>query len=59
MNSFSVWDQVQVSNNKHPRKGQAGVIHATNPATPDEVAVKFDADGVVAVVSVADLKRLG
>ena len=59
MNAFSVWDMVQVSNNKHPRKGQAGVVHATNPAAPEEVAVKFDEDGVVIVMDVADLKRLG
>ena len=58
MNRFSVWNAVQVSNEEHPRAGQAGVVFATNPATPDEVAVKFDVDSIVVVVPVADLKAL-
>jgi len=58
MNQYSVWDQVKVSNNKHPRKGQAGVVHAVNPAVPDEVAVRFDSDGSVVAMNVADLQSL-
>ncbi|CAN7410794.1 hypothetical protein [Acidovorax sp. LjRoot194] len=58
MNRFSVWTAVQVIGEEHPRKGQAGVVHAVNPSITDEVAVKFDSDGVVLVVAVADLKAL-
>ena len=58
MNRFSVWDCVKVTGEDHPRLGQAGVVFATNPATPDEVAVKFDLDSVVVVVPAADLKPL-
>lgn len=58
MNRFSVWNPVQVVNEEHPRFGQAGTVFATNPATPDEVAVKFDVDSVVVVVPAADLKGL-
>lgn len=58
MNRFSVWTAVIVSGEEHPRKGQAGVVHAINPSVLDEVAVKFDADSVVLVVNVADLKAL-
>lgn len=58
MNRFSVWNAVIVSGEEHPRAGQAGVVHATNPAKPDEVAVKFDADSIVVVMPNADLKAL-
>lgn len=58
MNRFSVWQAVQVSGEEHPREGLAGVVHALNPAVTDEVAVKFDVDGVVIVMAVADLKAL-
>jgi hypothetical protein len=58
MNRFSVWQAVQVIGEEHPRKGQAGIVHATNPAVTDEVAVKFDTDGVVLVLAVNDLKAL-
>jgi len=58
MNRFSVWQAVQVVGEEHPRKGQAGVVHAVNPAVTDEVAVKFDTDAVVIVMAVADLKAL-
>jgi len=58
MNRFSVWTAVQVIGEEHPRKGQAGIVHAVNPAVTDEVAVKFDSDGVVIVMAVADLKAL-
>lgn len=58
MNRFSVWTAVIVTGEEHPRKGQAGVVHAVNPNTNDEVAVKFDADSIVVVMAVADLKAL-
>lgn len=58
MNRFQVWDAVMVSNNKHPRKGQAGTVFAVNPAAPDEVAVRFDSDSTVVIVPVADLRAL-
>lgn len=57
MNRFSVWNPVIVSG-EHPRAGQAGVVHAINPATPDEVAVKFDLDSIVVVMDVSQLKAL-
>lgn len=55
---FSVWTPVIVNNPDHPRHGQAGTVYATNPATPQEVAVRFDVDSIVVVVPVADLKAL-
>lgn len=58
MNRFSVWNAVQVSNEAHPRMGQAGVVHAVNPNVPDEVAVRFDVDGQIVAVNVADLRAL-
>lgn len=57
MNRFSVWNPVIVQGD-HPRAGQAGVVHAINPATPDEVAVRFDLDSIVVVMDVSDLKAL-
>lgn len=54
-----VWTSVKVVNKDHGRANQAGVVHATNPETPNEVAVKFDQDLVVEVVSLADLTQLG
>lgn len=57
MNRFSVWNPVIVQG-EHPRTGQAGIVHGTNPATPDEVAVKFDLDGIVVVMHVDNLKAL-
>lgn len=58
MNSFSVWMAVIVKAEKHARKGQAGIVHAVNPEVLDEVAVKFDLDGQIVAVKVADLKAL-
>ncbi len=58
MNRFAVWTAVQVKNEEHPRVGQAGTVYDTNPDTPDEVAVKFDADAIVVIVPCADLKAL-
>lgn len=58
MNRYSVWTPVMVIGEEHPRKGQAGVVHALNPAVTDEVAVKFDSDSVVVVMNIADLKAL-
>lgn len=55
---FSIWQAVIVSNTEHPRAGQAGTVQGINPATPEEVAVKFDLDNIMVVVPVADLKAL-
>lgn len=55
---YSVWQSVKVSNQDHPRDGQAGTVHTVNPAHPDEVVVKFDADGSTEAVSVNDLQAL-
>lgn len=55
---FQVWQSVQVINENHPRKGQAGTVFAVNKDKPDEVVVKFDLDGEQQAVQVADLKGL-
>lgn len=55
---FEVWTSVKVKNPEHPRAGQAGVVHAVNPAKPEEVAVRFDDDGQVQLVATADLQVL-
>jgi hypothetical protein len=55
---YSVWQSVKVANQDHPRDGQAGTVHTVNPAHPDEVVVKFDADGSTEAVSVNDLQAL-
>lgn len=56
---FSVWTSVKVKNVEHSRAGTAGAVHATNSEThPDEVQVKFDVDGTVENVLVADLQAL-
>lgn len=56
---FSVWTSVKVKNEEHSRAGTAGSVHATNVEThPDEVQVKFDADGTIESVLVADLQAL-
>lgn len=55
---FQVWQSVQVTNQNHARANEAGTVFAVHPDKPGEVAVKFDSDGVVAAVSVADLKAL-
>ncbi|WP_183026957.1 hypothetical protein [Variovorax sp. UMC13] len=56
---FGVWDAVKVTAQDHARAGQAGVVFATKADHPDEVAVRFDADSAVVLVSVTDLQRLG
>ena len=56
---MNVWQQVQVTNKKHPRKGQAGSVSAVNATEhPDEVIVTFDADGTSEAVKIADLTVL-
>lgn len=56
---FNVWKSVSVTNPEHPRAGQAGTVFAVNAEThPDEVTVKFDADGTLEAVKNADLKGL-
>lgn len=57
MNRFSVWNPVIVQGD-NTRTGQAGVVFATNPAKPDEVAVKFDLDGIVVIIPNDNLKTL-
>lgn len=53
-----VWQPVLVKNTDHPRFNTAGTVHATNPDKPDEVVVKFDADGQLEAVKIADLQAL-
>lgn len=55
---YPVWASVIVKNEESGRAGQAGVVHGTNPADPDQVAVRFDTDLVVELTPVVDLKRL-
>lgn len=55
---YSIWQSVKVTNDQHPRVGQAGTVHATNPHHPDEVVVKFDVDEQQEAVAVADLVGL-
>ncbi|GKS96765.1 hypothetical protein [Acidovorax sp. SUPP2825] len=55
---FGVWTAVQVKNEANPRLGQAGVVFATHPDHPEEVAVKFDQDFAVVLVPIADLRAL-
>ena len=55
---FPVWQSVKVQAAEHARFGLAGIVQATNPEKPEEVAVRFDADLVVEVVAVADLVPL-
>lgn len=55
---YGVWASVKVMNEDHPRVNTAGVVHATNPADPEQVAVRFDSDLIVELVPVVDLARL-
>lgn len=55
---MDIWQSVQVTNEDHPRFNTAGTVQQRNPAAPDEVGVRFDADSVLEVVQVADLKSL-
>lgn len=55
---LDIWTAVKVTNPDHPRTGTAGTVQAVNKKHPDEVGVKFDVDGVVEVVAVADLQAL-
>lgn len=55
---MDVWKSVQVTADGHARNGEAGTVFAVNKKLPDEVAVRFDVDGVVEIVQVADLKAL-
>lgn len=53
------WTQVKVTNPNHLRHEQAGVTQTATPDTATEVEVKFDLDGAVQTVDVADLQVLG
>jgi hypothetical protein len=56
---MDIWKAVQVVNADHARTGEAGTVFAYNREKhPDSVAVKFDTDGTVEVVLIADLKAL-
>ena len=55
---FNIWQAVKVINEQHGRFGQAGTVYGTNPETPDQTAVKFDSDSIVAVIDNADLQAL-
>ncbi len=55
---FPVWTSVKVKTQGHEREGEAGTVHATNPAHADEVVVKFDRDSELVAVAVTDLQAL-
>lgn len=56
---ISVWTSVKVVKEDHARFGQAGSVFATNKEThPDEVQVKFDLNGDIESVLIADLQAL-
>lgn len=56
---YNVWQSVKVTAVDHPRASEAGIVHATNQEThPDEVVVKFDLDGSLEAVAIADLVSL-
>lgn len=55
---FPIWASVKVTNEQHPRFGQAGCVQAINPNAPDERGVRFDLDGALEVVAIADLQAM-
>lgn len=56
---LQVFTSVQVKTENHPRFMQAGHIQVSDsPEHPTEVGVKFDVDGAVEVVDLADIKVL-
>jgi hypothetical protein len=56
---MNVWTAVKVKNESHARFNTAGVVFASNVKDhPDEVQVKFDLDGTVESVLIADLQAL-
>jgi len=52
---MEVWQSVKVTAEGHARQGQAGIVFAVDRAHPEEVAIRFDEDGQVQLVAVADL----
>lgn len=56
---FNIWTPVKVKTEGHPRFGQAGTVQAIDPKQSDSVGVKFDQDGVIEVVQLADLQSIG
>jgi len=57
MNRFPAAAPVQVITEGHPRYQQAGVIHAEDQKKKD-VEVKFDLDGEIEAIKIADLRAL-
>lgn len=55
---FGVWNSVKVISEDNPRENTAGVVHAVNPADPEQVAVRFDSDLIIELVPVIDMVRL-
>ena len=55
---MNVWQVVKPASAEHPRAGQAGVVHAVDKKDPENVQVKWDIDGKVETVAVADLVAL-
>lgn len=55
---YPVWTSVKVKTPGAEREGEAGTVHATSPAHPDEVTVKFDSDAALVAVPVVDLETL-
>lgn len=55
---YGVWTSVKLKREGDARDGTAGVVQATNPADPEQVAVRWDADLLVELVPVAELVQL-
>jgi hypothetical protein len=54
-----VWQPVIVSNEAHDRFNTAGTVDETNHQThPNDVVVKFDADGSRVSMAISDLRAL-
>lgn len=55
---FMILQSVAVTNKKDPRYKQAGAVWMVDQAAPETVNVRFDTDGEIVAVAVADLKAL-
>ncbi len=56
--SFVVWQSVTVTDQDHPRAGQAGTVQENAREGASTVKVKFDVDGSIEAVKVEALQVL-
>jgi hypothetical protein len=52
MYRYTPWQSVKVTEKKHERTGQAGIVQEQVKEDAETVKVKFDADGVTVAVPV-------